>query len=113
MKKKKFVLPTIAKMNEMGFQDGFTARKSREDEYLNRFSKKGINSEQIKSRVVSYCLGYKKGKLIMIYGAKNTKDVNGEISVNGKIVKLSDYKLSDIEEKIKESVELNLKKKRR
>jgi len=112
-KKNKRDLPTVQKMNEMGFQDGYSAKKSKENDLLTRFCKKGVNKEQIKIRISAYCLGYKKGQLIMKYGVNSAKDVNGQIAVNGQIVKLDDKKNNTIEDKIKESVKFRKMKKRR
>lgn len=106
-------LPTVEKMGEMGFQDGYSGIKSKEDEILKSYSKRRINADQIKIRVLAYCLGYKKGQLVLENGVNNFKIINGEIAINGKPIMLDENKINMIEQKIKEEEKPVIKKKRR
>lgn len=112
-KKKREEFPTVERLSRMGFQDGYSDSNSKEDELLSRFCKKGINSEQIASRILAYSLGYKKGKLVLEQGLNNCKIINGEVAVNGETVKLDDIKKYEINEKIKTLSKTKKKKGRR
>lgn len=96
-------LPTIQKMGEMGFQDGYSGQQSRENEFLRQFCNRGINNETIKDRLLSYCLGYKKGKLFLTNSLSSFKaSINdGEVKLNGKLITIDEYKKNSIGEKIK------------
>lgn len=101
-KKRKIEIPSVEKMSFLGFQDGYFGKKSCEESYLNRFIKKGLNNEQIKNRIVAYCLGYKKAQYISQKGANNCETINGEIVIDGKSIALNDGEEQRIETKISE-----------
>lgn len=109
-KKNKKDLPTIEKMGQMGFQDGYAGRKSKEVEYIGLYTNRGINKEQIRLRVISYCLGYKKGKLVFNKGLDNCKIVKGEVALNGHPIRLSEQKTNYIVEQINEAKPKSKKK---
>lgn len=112
-KKNKSQLPTAEKLNEIGFKDGYAGLKSKENELIARFCKRGIKKEQIRLNILSYCLGYKRGQLISENGLNNCKLIKGEVAVNGKIVKLDENKTYRIDEKILELTTAKKKKGRK
>lgn len=111
-KKGKSYLPTIEKMNEKGFQDGYYGVKSKEIEYLNTFVKRNINKDLVKQMILSYCLGYKKGQVILFNGVDNCKIKNGEVALNNSTIKLDEQKINIIEENV-DNAKVKAKKKRR
>ena len=106
-------LPTKEKMERIGFQDGFSLIKSREDEYLREYTNRRINPNEIKIRILSYLLGYKKGRYVAKVGVSNIKTIKGEIAVNGKILTLSSEQINIIDEKITSSLKINKPKAKR
>ena len=106
-------LPTIEKMAQIGFQDGYAGTKSKENELLNTYIKRKINPELTKNLILSYCLGYKKGAYILNKGISNIKTINGEIAIDGKPINVGKQKAMLIEKTIKESYKPKTQKKRR
>jgi len=100
-KKKKFEFPSVEKTEQIGFQDGYAGRKSQENVLIAKFCNRGINPEQIKSRVLAYALGYKRGKLWKDNSLDNFNIKNGQVAFNNKVIELDLYKYVNIEEKIK------------
>lgn len=100
-KKKKFEFPSVEKIERIGFQDGYAGRKSQENVLIGKFCKRGINKEQIKSRILAYALGYKKGKLLKDNSIDVFKIKNGQVAINGKVIELDNNKDIIVEEKIK------------
>ena len=109
-KKRKKEIPTVEKMAILGFQDGYYCKKRNEEKYLNKFVKRGLNSEQVKNRIVAYCLGYKKAQYIVEKGANNCETINGEIVINGKAISLDAIEEQVIENKITEAEIQKIKK---
>lgn len=106
-------LPTKEKMERIGFQDGFSLIKSREDEYLKEYTNRRINSNEIKIRILSYLLGYKRGSYVARNGVSNIKTIKGEIAANGKVLSLSNEQINIIDEKINNSFKTNKSKSRK
>ena len=102
-KLRKGELPSVESMNQMGFTDGYTGSKSRSNALIEMYSKKRINSNEIKNKIMAYSLGYEKGRLISKNGLDNTKAIGrNNISVNNEIVELNDYTIEKINNKIEE-----------
>ena len=100
-KKKKFEFPSVEKIEQIGFQDGYAGRKSQENSLIGKFCNRGINPEQIKSRILAYALGYKKGNLLRENSLENFKIKNGKVAINGEVIELDNNKDIIVEEKIK------------
>jgi len=112
-KQNKKQFPTVEKMGELGFQDGYTGKKSRENEFISMLSKKNKNQELVKARILAYSLGYKKGQLFSTNELNSFTIINGEIALNGKLICLNEKAISSVNEKISELYNKKIKTKRR
>lgn len=99
MKKSKKLNITKQNMREYGFTDGYSGRKTQEDEWIKRFLKRKFNTSLIKEHIESYRTGYKVGQCAL-KDLNNTKIKNGEVYYNNKkINETIDNNI--IEEKVK------------
>ncbi len=103
-KLRKGELPSVENMNQMGFADGYMGAKNRSNSLIETYSKKRINPTEIKNKVMAYSLGYEKGRLILQNGLNKAKAIGRDnISVNNRIVRLSEYDVEQIDNKIEEN----------
>lgn len=101
MKKKnqKHLNVTKQNMREYGFTDGYSGKKSQENEWIRKFIKRKLNTIIIKEYIESYRTGYKVGRCAL-NGLENAKIKNGEVYYNNKMIneKISN---NDIQQKVK------------
>ncbi|MBQ7140189.1 MAG: hypothetical protein IJO32_01645 [Bacilli bacterium] len=99
MKKKKQLNVTKQNMREYGFTDGYSGRKSQENEWIRRLVKRKMNTTVIKEYIESYRTGYKVGQYTL-NGLDNTKIKDGEVYYNNQLIneKVGD---NEINQKIK------------
>ena len=112
MKKKetrKRDLITVERFADMGFTDGYSGVKSREDYFMKEYANRNINSDEISKRILAYTLGYKKGKIISTVGIEKIKIKDNKVTYNNEIIDNSTYKVDEINNRIEE-LKLNNKK---
>ena len=106
-KKNKNTKITVIRMRENGFIDGYSGSKSKDTEWMETFTKRKMNLNQINEYIEAYRIGYKVGK----YSLENLNGLNfknGELYYNDKNL----YSVKNIEQTKEEVKQLSLKKKK-